>query len=61
MEILFYVKRTDLNLQDLAFSFDDITLLNDEKLFRIEKEPTRPYEQYEEVVMLLTFEHHFDR
>ena len=48
-------------MQDLVFNFEDITLLNDDRLFRIEKGNSRPIETEERTVMKMTFEHNFDR
>lgn len=48
-------------MQDLVFNFEDITLLEDDRLFRIEKGKSRPIETEERTVMKMTFEQNFDR
>ena len=48
-------------MQDLAFNFDDITLLRNEELFRIEKGISRPFEYDEKSVMAFSYEHYYDR
>ena len=44
MQFPFVVSKTDLQLQDLAVNLDDVTLLQDSSVFRLDQLIPRPYE-----------------
>lgn len=55
-EMPFKITRTEVQLQDMAVNFDDLTELLDDGVFKLELQQPRPYERFKDTVMAVSFE-----
>ena len=55
----FQVRRTELNLQDLAINLDEVTLLQNSQVFTLKNVGTDPFEADESLVAMISI-HGYD-
>ena len=52
----FKVQRTEVLLQDKIADLDEITQLNDPSLFKLVRQPTRPEDRVDDLIMVISIE-----
>ena len=57
---IFYIERTELALQDLAFNLDEVTELQDSSVFRLKQGSFVPFSNAEDLVFGAWIQMNFD-